>query len=93
MGKCAVPCSHQGAEATLCQVFKEALADSEQGPVVALEDGGGGHHQLGLRVNLRHLIQALTNPGPPSQAQSGPAKMHLPGMTLLQAVSTFSPVY
>ena len=40
------------AAATLCQVLKEALADGEQGPVVALQDGGGGHHELGLRVHL-----------------------------------------
>ena len=62
-------CSHQDAEATLCQVFKEALANGEQGPVVALEDWGGGHHQLGLRVHLRKLIQALTNPAPSNQAR------------------------
>ena len=57
---------------TLCQVLKEALADSEQGPVVALEDGGGRHHQLGLWVHLRQLIQALTNPASPiTAAQEG----------------------
>lgn len=62
--------SDQDVAVTLCQIFKEALADSEQGPVVALEDGGGGHHQLGLRVNLRKLVKALTNPAPPNQARS-----------------------
>lgn len=66
--KSAMICSHQEAAGTLCQVFKEALADGEQGPVVALEDGGGGHHELGLRVHLGQLIKALTNPGPPHQA-------------------------
>ena len=44
---------------TLSQVLKEALADSEQGPVVVLEDGGGWHHELGLGVHLGHLIQTL----------------------------------
>lgn len=65
-------CNDQDAAGTLCQVLKEALADGQQGPVVALEDGGGGHHKLGLRVHLRQLIKALTNPGPPNQARSQP---------------------
>ena len=73
LGMSAMSCSHKDAAATLCQVFKEALADGEQGPVVALQDGGGGHHQLGLRVHLRKLIQALTNPAPPNQARSEPS--------------------
>ena len=49
---------------TLSQVFKEALGDSEQGPVVVLEDGGGGHHQLCLGLHLWHLLQALSQPAP-----------------------------
>ncbi len=51
---------------TLSQVFKEALGDSEQGPVVVLEDGGGGHHQLCLGLHLWHLLQALSQPAPRS---------------------------
>ena len=47
---------------TLSQVVKEALADGQQGPVVALEDGRGGHHQLGVGIQARELIQPLCYP-------------------------------
>ena len=47
---------------TLCQILKEALADSQQWPVVVLQYRGGGHHELSIGVQLGQLIQALTNP-------------------------------
>ena len=47
---------------TLSQVVEEALADSQQGPVVALEDGRGRHHQLGIGIQAGELIQPLCYP-------------------------------
>lgn len=47
---------------TLSQVVKEALADGQQGPVVALEDGRGRHHQPGAGIQAGELVQPLCYP-------------------------------
>ena len=47
---------------TLSQVVEEALADGQQGPVVALEDGRRRHHQLGAGVQAGELVQPLCYP-------------------------------
>ena len=52
----------RGVTDTLRQVFKEALADCEQRPVVVLEDGCGGHKQLSVGIYFRHFFQTLCQP-------------------------------